>query len=156
MNNVSYYMKLHYVRTVYAPCSVIFKIFQHCENTGCLLKYTFIFDRVHHSLAVVTPVIYESDSENQPGIFAESSISLTDKLTNRTLATPTPDQDHYDGCRCPGDKLVDSHEHINLTVFGEWRVARNTSRQPLNKLCSPVGFLVISEVVFSQCKRCLN
>ena len=61
------------------PRSVIFRIFQHCQNTRKLLNCS----------AAVTPVKYECDSKNLTGTFARSKILLVEKLTNGALVTPT-------------------------------------------------------------------
>ena len=42
--------------------SVNFRCFQNCRNSDCLLKMTYIFRRCRRSLAVVSPVIHEGDS----------------------------------------------------------------------------------------------
>ena len=90
--------------------SVIFHIFQHHQNRSWLLNITFIFGRCRHSSAAVTPVKYECDSNNLVGTFARSKILLTEKLTNRALATPTPGPlvadpnyicPHVKACLCP-------------------------------------------------------
>ena len=64
--------------------------FQNHQSTRHLLNVTFIFDRCHHSTAVVAPVKYESDSENLTGTFARHKIYLMEKFMNRALVTPTP------------------------------------------------------------------
>ena len=51
-----------------------------------------IFDRCRRSWAATTPVKYEWDLKNVTGTFARWKILLTEKLTNGTLVTPTPDQ----------------------------------------------------------------
>ena len=51
----------------------------------------FIFGRCRRSSAAVTPVKYECDSGNLAGTFTRSKISLTEKLANGALVTPTPD-----------------------------------------------------------------
>ena len=53
----------------------------------------FIFDRCYRSSAAMTPVKYECDSKNVTGTFASSKILLTEKLTNRALVTPTPENE---------------------------------------------------------------
>ena len=53
---------------------------------------TIISDRCRRSSAAVAPAKYKCDSNNLRGIFARSKIFLTEKLTNRALVTPTPDQ----------------------------------------------------------------
>ena len=67
--------------------SIIFPIFHYCQNTGYLLNITFIFDRGHHSSAVVTPVKSKSDSYNVIGTFARK---LSLRRNQQTLVTPTP------------------------------------------------------------------
>ena len=70
-------------------CSIIFPIFQHCQNTRWLKNITFIFDRFRRSWAAVTHVKYVRDSTNVTGNFAKSNISIMEKLTNRSLVNPT-------------------------------------------------------------------
>ena len=47
-----------------SPYLIIFSSFSQSSKHGHLLKITFIFDRCRHSLAVVTPVKYECDSQD--------------------------------------------------------------------------------------------
>ena len=49
----------------------------------------FIFGRCRRSSAAVTLVKYECESGNLTGTFARSKISLTEKLANGDLVTPT-------------------------------------------------------------------
>ena len=66
-----------------------FLIFQYHQNTCLLLNIAYIFDRCHHSSAVVTPAIYEWDSKYVTRTFARSKSLLMEKLTNRALVNPT-------------------------------------------------------------------
>ena len=52
----------------------------------------FIFDKCRHSSAAVTPAKYECDAKNLTGALTGWKILLTEKLTNRALVTPTPDE----------------------------------------------------------------
>ena len=70
--------------------SVIFSIFQRCQETRELLNIMLIFDRCHRSSAARAPVKYTRDSKNLRGTFARSKILLAEKLTNGALVTPTP------------------------------------------------------------------
>ena len=76
----------------------LFPLFRYFPNFSSLSKHNltvkyivFIFDRCHRSSAAVTPVKYECDSRNITCTFARSKITLTEKLTNGALVTPTPD-----------------------------------------------------------------
>ena len=70
--------------------SVIFRNFQHCQNTCYLMNITFIFDRCHRSSAAVAPVKYECDSNNLRSTFEWWKFFLMEKLMNGALVTPTP------------------------------------------------------------------
>ena len=69
----------------------------------------FIFDWYRRSSAVAIPVKYECASKNLTGTFARSKILLTEKLTNRALVTPTPDQQ----CDIPIQTLLNSYSNFD-------------------------------------------
>ena len=51
---------------------------------------TFIFDRCHRSSAAETPAKYERDLKYVSYYCDKSKFSVTEKLTNGPLVTPTP------------------------------------------------------------------
>ena len=69
--------------------AAISPVFQNHQNTGYPYDITFIFQRCHRSLAMVTFVKYECDLKNITSTFARSKIYLTEKLMNGALVTPT-------------------------------------------------------------------
>ena len=69
--------------------AAISPVFQNHQNTGYPYDITFIFQRCHRSLAMVTFVKYECDLKNLTSTFVRSKIYLTEKLMNGTLVTPT-------------------------------------------------------------------
>ena len=52
---------------------------------------TFIFDRCHRSWAAETPAKYERDLKYVTYYCDQSKFSVTEKLTNGALVTPTPE-----------------------------------------------------------------
>ena len=52
----------------------------------------FIFDRCHRSSAAETPGKYEHDLKPLNYTLVKSKFPITEKLTDRTLVTPTPGQ----------------------------------------------------------------
>ena len=54
---------------------IILQVFMGNKNIGDLLNITFIIDRCHHSLAVVTPVKYEGESKDLWGNYAKKHTS---------------------------------------------------------------------------------
>ena len=86
------------------------------------MNITFIFDRWRRSSAAVTPVKYECDSRNITDTFARSEISLTEKLTNGALVTPTPDllvQPLFYFLQIEGTDEDNARVVIKLTLSGE-------------------------------------
>ena len=81
-----------------------FRYFPHFSGSWkhrLFLNITFIFDRWRRSSAAATPVKYEWDSTNVTDTFARLQISLTEKLTNGALVTPTP-----------GDSILYWNKHL--------------------------------------------
>ena len=70
--------------------SVIFTIFPNYQNSGYLCDITFIFVRCHRSWAAETPGKYEHIWNYLTYTFAKSKFSVTEKLANGALVTPTP------------------------------------------------------------------
>ena len=71
--------------------SVIFPIFPNDQNSGNLYDIKFIFGRCHRSWAAETSGKCEHDWNYLNYTFAKSTFSVTEKLANGALATPTPD-----------------------------------------------------------------
>ena len=68
----------------------VWQNFQRYQTTGYLFNITLIFVRCRRSLAVVTSVKYGCNLKDLLCTFVGSTISLTEKLTNGALVTPTP------------------------------------------------------------------
>ena len=75
------------ILTRYNKCVLVFS---PVKTHISLLNITFIFDRYHCSWAAVIPAKYECDSKNPTSTFEISNFSITEKLTNGALVTPTP------------------------------------------------------------------
>ena len=63
---------------------------QNHQSTTYLLNIMSIFDRCHRSSSAVTLVKYGCDLNNRTCASARLKISITAKLTNGALVTPTP------------------------------------------------------------------
>ena len=60
------------------------------QNTSYRLKIMFMFDRCHHSLAVVTPAKYEYDSKDLMGTFCRIGNIHNGGINERSFSNPHP------------------------------------------------------------------
>ena len=66
---------------------------RYFPNFSTSPKYILAIEyHVHIWQVSLTPIKYECDSKNVTGTFARSKILLTEKFTNRSLGTPTPER----------------------------------------------------------------